>query len=220
MWHSLHRRWSGNGRGWRCRRRKQSLQRTGADMAFGCWPGKLCSEQTFHAADEFLRLKGFADKFVSLHGDGLVRNSFVHHSGHQDDRNRAVFRVLLDLRADRVAVLVRHDDVGYDRIGRIVRELPERGSGVAASDYVDALAAESNLDDFAHGGAVVDEIDRGRALRGRIGQGRYGHCFAHEPSLSAMSRAPSSNSRMASSMRSVELRSTVCCVEVLPYTNL
>src|SRR5258707_12865605 len=86
----------------------------------------------------------------------------------------------------------------------------------AAGDDVDALAAKGNLDDFAHGGAVVDEIDRGRALRGRIGQGRDGHCFAHSASLSAMSRVLSSNSRMASSMRSVALRSTVCCVELLP----
>jgi len=40
------------------------------------------------------------------------------------------------------------------------RELRERGGGVAARDDVDALAAKSNLDDFAHG-AIVNEIDRG-----------------------------------------------------------
>src|SRR5712692_6854446 len=124
--------------------------------------------------------------------------------------------MLLDLGANGVAVLTGHDDVGDHGIGRILRELRKSGGGVAAGDDVDALAAKSNLDDFAHGGAVVNEIDRGRALCGRIGQGRYGHCFAHSASLSAMSRAPSSNSRIASSMRSVALRSTVCCVELLP----
>src|SRR6266404_8058449 len=124
--------------------------------------------------------------------------------------------MLLDLGTNGVAVLIGHDDVGDHGIGRILRELRERGGGVATRDDVDAFTAESDLDDFAHGGAVVNEIDRGRALCGRIGQGRYGHCFAHSASLSAMSRLLSSNSRMASSMRSVALRSTVCCEELLP----
>src|SRR6266446_9367300 len=202
-------------RRWR-RWRKQALQRAGPDMAFERGSGKFRAEQAFYAANQFLRLKGFADQFIGFHGDGLVGDGFVDDTGHQDDRNRAEFRVLLDLRADGVAVLVRHDDVGDDGIRRILGELREGRGGIGAGDDVEALAAKSNLDDFAHGGAVVNEIHRGRALRGRIGQGGYGQGFAHSASLSAMSRAPSSNSRMASSMRSVALRSTVCCGEVLP----
>jgi len=38
----------------------------------------------------------------------------------------------------------------------------------------DVLAAESDLDDFAHGGAVVNKIDDGRALFGSGGFRWYG----------------------------------------------
>ena len=134
--------------------------------------------------------------------------------------------MLLDLGADGVAVLIGHDDVGDDHVGAVLFELGECGSGVGAGDDVDVLAAERDFDDFAHGGAVVNEIDGGRALgfyrravlrfavtfrRCR----RHGHQFihrvAHRASVSAMSRAVSSYSRMASSMRSVAERRTVRC---------
>jgi len=84
-------------------------------------------------------------------------------------------RVLLDLGADRVAVLIRHDHVGDDRVGRILLELRERGSGVGAGDDVEVLAPESDLDDFAHGRGVVDEIDGGRAFCRGVGELWNGH---------------------------------------------
>src|SRR6266478_9907530 len=215
MWYCVDWRWSRNRLRRRRRWRKQALQGAGPDMAFGRGSGKFRAEQAFYAANQFLRLKGFADQFIGFHGDGLVGDGFVDDPGHQDDGNGAEFGMLLDLRADGVAVLIGHDDIGDDDIRRILFELRERRGGIGAGDDVEALATESNLDDFAHGGAVVDEIDRGRAFRRRIGHRWDGHCFAHSASLSAMSRVLSSNSRMASSMRSVALRSTVCCVEVL-----
>src|SRR5580658_4774277 len=124
--------------------------------------------------------------------------------------------MLFDLAANGVAVLVGHDHVGDHDVGLILFELGERGRGIRASNYVDALTAESDLDDFAHRRAVIDEINRGRSLRFRFVQRWNSHRFAHCASLSAMSRAPSSNSRMASSIRSVADRSTVRCGEVVP----
>src|SRR5437899_51821 len=103
--------------------------------------------------------------------------------------------MLLDVAADGVAVLVGHDDVGDDDVGAMLLELGESGGGIGAGDDVVVLAAESDFDDFAHGGGVVDEIDGGRAFgfgRGaagfvtvQFGDGRKGHGFAHRASLSA-----------------------------------
>src|SRR6266704_2247343 len=54
----------------------------------------------------------------------------------------------------------------------------------------------------------------------RFAHRRNDHGFTHCTSLSAMSRVPSSYSRMASSIRSVAERSTVRCVDAVPYVNL
>jgi len=56
---------------------------------------------------------------------------------------------------------------------RILHELRE---AVAASPHVnvDALAAKSNLDDFAHGGAIVNKIDRGVRFADASAR-EYGH---------------------------------------------
>ena len=138
------------------------------------WRGRrgLWGEQTFHAADQFLRLKGFADQFVGVDGDGFVGDGFVDDAGHEDYRDVAELRMLLDLGADGVAVGVGHDDVGDDGVRGILFELREGRSGVGAGDDVDALAAESDLDDFAHGGGVVDEVDGGSALGLAVGEWR------------------------------------------------
>src|SRR6266436_7669922 len=135
--------------------------------------------------------------------------------------------MLLDLAADRVAVLIGHDDVGDDGIGRRLFELSDGGRSIARGDDGDVLAAKGNLDDFAHGGAVVNEIDGRRTLFWRGGFRRRGwewHGFAHCDSFvgensapfsaavtsarssrcaSSRSREDSSTSRMASSIRSV-----------------
>src|SRR5690348_16656887 len=124
--------------------------------------------------------------------------------------------MLLDLAAYGVAVLVGHDHVGDDNVGLVLVELREGGSRIRAGDHVDVFPTERDLDDFAHGGAVVDEIHGWRTLGLFVVQRWNGHRFAHSASLSAMSRVPSSYSRMASSMRSVADRSTVRCGEVVP----
>src|SRR5262249_36761657 len=71
---------------------------------------------------------------------------------------------------------------------------------------VDVLAAEGNLDDLAHGGAVVDEVDGGSA-----------HC-KKPPSESFC--VASSSSRSASSINSVAERSTVRVFDLSPGRNL
>src|ERR1700730_10002811 len=138
--------------------------------------------------------------------------------------------MFLDELADFVAVFIGHDHVGDDRVGSGVAELRKGRGGVRAGDNVYIFLAEGDLDDFAHGGAVVNEIDR------RSAGGGESRRFAHSDSFSTLSgaagcsescwapssesRCDSSNSRMASRSRSVAERSTVRCVAVAPYTNL
>src|SRR6185312_10152896 len=55
------------------------------------------------------------------------------------------------------AVFVGHDDVGDHDIRRILLDTGQRGGSVGVRDHVDVLAAECDLDDFAHGGAVIDK---------------------------------------------------------------
>ena len=163
-----------------------------------------------------MRLKRFADEFVGANGDRSVRDAFVDDTRHENDGRGAELGVLANLGADGVAVSVRHDDVGDDCIRRILIELPEGRSRIRAGDDIEILAAERDLDDFAHGGAVIDEIDGGRLSCRRIRQRGNGHRFAHCASLSAVSRDASSTSRMASSIRSVAERKTVRCDDVIP----
>src|SRR5205085_11808074 len=79
-------------------------------------------------------------------------------------------------------------------------ELRKGRSGIGAGNHMNVLAAESNLDDLAHGGAVVDEINGWHTVFLGFLQGRNHHGFAHGASLSAVSRELSSTSRMASSI--------------------
>ena len=114
--------------------------------------------------------------------------------------------MLLDVLADFIAVFVGHDDVGDDHVGPGLFDLGEGAGSIMAGDDVDVLAAEGDLDDLAHGGAVVNEIDGG--------------CRTHSEPPADISFSPSSSSRRASSMSSVAERSTVRVVAVAPGTNL
>jgi hypothetical protein len=125
------------------------------------WAGGGVADQIFYAGDEFLRLKGFADEFIGLDGNGAIGNAFVDHAGHQDHRRFRELGILFHLAADGIAILVGHDHVGDDHVWHVLLKLREGGSGVGAGDDVDIFAAESNLDDLAHGGAVVNKINRG-----------------------------------------------------------
>jgi len=154
-----------------------------------CRSRRFWRQQTLHAADEFLRLERLADELVGFDGHGLIRDGFVDDTGHEDDRDVAELGVLLDLGADGVAVGVGHDDVGDDGVRRILFELREGRSGVGAGDHVKTFTAESDLDDFAHGCGVVDEIDGGSALGLTVGEGRKDHGFAHGSSLSELSES-------------------------------
>src|SRR5215469_18343153 len=126
--------------------------------------------------------------------------------------------MLLDLRAHGITVLIGHDDVGDYRVRRILVELRQCRSRVGTGNNVHVLATKGDLDDFAHGGAVIDEIHSGCALDLGVRHRGYGQRFTHRTSLSAMSPrcVLSSTSRMASSIRSVAERSTVCCGDGVP----
>src|SRR5580700_2256094 len=99
--------------------------------------------------------------------------------------------MLLDLAANGVAVLVRHNHVRDHNVRLVLLKLRQSGRCVRASDYIDVLAPKSDLDDFTHGCAVVDKINRWCSLCFRFVQRWDSHRLAHSASLSAMSRAPS-----------------------------
>src|SRR5579862_6257439 len=174
-------------------------------------------QQAFHAHDQILRLKGLADQLVGFNRHRLFSDGLVHHAGHENHGGSAEPVVLLDEIANFVAVLIRHDDVGDNGVRCGLAELSQCGSGIRASDDVNILLAEGDFDYFAHGGAIVYEVDGGDA------GGRECLGFAHDDSFSACSSAAfcsSSKMRMASRSKSVADRSTVRCAAVAPYTNL
>src|SRR5580700_3421296 len=199
-------------------RRKQVVERTRSARTFRnrSIGSALGLQQTLNPANQLLRLKRLANQLVRLHRYGLVRYALVYDAGHQHHGNSAVFRVLLDLAANGVAVLIRHNHVGDHDVRLVLLKLSQCGSGVGASDDVDVLTAKRDLDDFTHGRAVIDKINRRYPLRFRFLQRWNNHRLAHSASLSAMSRDPSSYSRMASSIRSVADRNTVRCGELAP----
>src|SRR5579864_2203268 len=175
-------------------------------------------QQVFDARDQLLRLKWFANKFVGLDGNGLLRDGSIHHSRHQYDRCFAQLRILLNKPANFVTVFVGHDDVRNNCVGDGTGKLRQGGCGIMTGDHVNGLATERNLDDFAHGRAVIDEIYGWNAFGGndrRLAHGRSNSDFSgttwspDRGMLSASPSASSSSSRMASSMRSVDERNTV-----------
>lgn len=128
-----------NGRGARRRGRRgeKAVQGEGrnrlVEMERLCVFGGV--EKIADAADEFLGLKRFADKFVGLDGDGAIGDGFVDYAGHENDGSFGELRILFDLAANRVAILIRHDDIRDDDIRWMLFELVERGGGVGASDH-------------------------------------------------------------------------------------
>src|SRR5260370_30635550 len=124
--------------------------------------------------------------------------------------------MMIDLCVAGITGLFRHYHAGDDDVRAVLFELCQRRGSVGSVNHIYILAAKSDLDDFAHGGAVVDEVDIGCPFGRSFAQRWNGHRFAHSASLSAMSRVPSSYSRMASSMRSVAERNTVRCVDAVP----
>ena len=83
-------------------------------------------EKISNTRDEFLRLKRLADKFVSFYRDSSVSYRFVDDARHEDDWSFSKLWILLDLAADRVTILVGHNDIGNDDVGRVLFELIER----------------------------------------------------------------------------------------------
>jgi hypothetical protein len=67
--------------------------------------------------------------------------------------------VRLDLLADLIPVLLRHDDVAKDDVGPHVRQLLESEAPVANGDDVEVLIREGQLDHLLDRDAVVGEQD-------------------------------------------------------------
>src|SRR6478609_10977259 len=112
----------------------------------------------------------------------------------------------LDMLADVVAVLVRHDHVCNHNVRVRGFDLFQRDRGVMAGDNVNVFPAEGDLDYLTHGRTVVNEIDSGDR--------------AHLKPPSPLSCADSSSSRSASSISSVAERSTVRVEALSPGRNL
>src|SRR5271165_622271 len=112
--------------------------------------------------------------------------------------------MLLNLAAHRKAILVRHDHVGDHHVGSVLLELRNRRLRIAARDHVEIFPSEGNLDYFAHGRAVIDEIHRGlaRVLRfsGRGNQQGLAHCASSFAKSFTATFAATSASSFASSV--------------------
>ena len=189
-------------------------------LGFGGGSDARSIQEVSDTPDQFLGLKRLPDQFVGLHSNGTICHGFVHHARHQNHGRLAELRILLDLAANRITVLIGHNHVGNDHIGMMLFELGEGGGCIGAGDHVDVFAAKRDLDDFAHGGAVVNEVHGGSVLCLGCAERWRGDGLAHCASLSASSSVvlfvASSYSRIASSIRSVAERSTVRWVDVAP----
>src|SRR6266852_7930537 len=99
-------RWRRNRNGRRRKKIAQSVRRRRAvSHRRRCCP--LWLKEALHTPYQFLRLKRLADQFVGFHGNRFVGDALIDYAGHQHDRSFTVLRILLDLAADRVAVLIR-----------------------------------------------------------------------------------------------------------------
>src|SRR3979409_2053351 len=176
------------------------------------WFGAI--QEFLHTSDQFLRMKRLSNQLVRFDIMGPLGDLFVDYSGHQEDRRPAKKWVLLNVLAKLVSVFVRHDDVTDDGIGRSAVKLSDGGGHVGASDDVEIFTAKGDLDHLAHGGAVIDEIYIG------LGARLTSKSIGHGSSLSAGRRCASSNSRMASSSKSVARRWTDRWFATAPATNL
>src|SRR6201995_2870973 len=108
--------------------------------------------------------------------------------------------------ANLVPVFYGHNDVCDYDIGALLLNLFQGEHGIMAGEYIDVLPSEGDLDDFTHGGAIVNEINRGHRR--------------HQKPPSKSLCIDSSSSRRASSINSVEERSTVRVAAVSPGRNL
>src|SRR5262245_60618201 len=109
--------------------------------------------------------------------------------------------MVLDVPANVIAVLFRHDDICnyYVWLGALNRRQGLRR--IVTRNHIDVLAAKGDFNHLAHGGAVIDKVDR-------WGRGGGGTHRIKPPSASASVCAASSTSRRASSISSVADRST------------
>src|SRR5947209_8410673 len=112
----------------------------------------------------------------------------------------------LDVLADVIAIFAGHDHIGNHHVRPGLLDLAQSGGGIVMGHHVDVLAPEGDLNDFAHGRAVINEINCGDS--------------AHQKPPSGPSCASSSSSRSASSINSVAERRTVRVEAVSPGTNL
>ena len=112
--------------------------------------------------NQILRLERFADELVGLYSERLLCHRAVHDARHQDDRYTSELWMLLDVLTDFVSVFIGHDDVANNNVGDVGIHHADRTGSIVTGDDVDILSPEGDLNDFAHGGAIVDEINHWR----------------------------------------------------------
>src|ERR1700678_825630 len=105
--------------------------------------------------------------------------------------------MLFDELAKLVAVFIRHDDVTDDGVRNGLGEQGDRRGDVGTGDDIKIFAAKCDLYDFAHSGAVVNEINIRHVTRLRNIR------VTHVNSFSGNSCCASSYSRIASSNKSI-----------------
>jgi hypothetical protein len=126
----------------------------------------------------------FVDEVSSIHGDGAsgaaggaalallcacaisaagllgaVGVEGLERAGEQHDRDVAVVGIRLDVLADLVAVLLRHDDVGEDDVGAHLGEFGDCLRAVVDRGDLVVAVGKRELDDLLYGDTVVRKKD-------------------------------------------------------------
>ena len=122
-------------------------------------PRRGPGQEVLDLGDERFRLERLRERAVVARAGRALLVEGLEGSGEQENRDVRPRRVRLDLLADLVAVLLRHDDVAENDVGPDLGEPLEREAPVAHGDHVEVLVREGQLDDLLDRDAVVREQD-------------------------------------------------------------
>ena len=148
---------------WR-RREGRGAQRSRVAGSLGCRRRRAAGvgvlrEDRFHFAKQLVGVERLRHDRIAAEPFGPLTVERLERPGEQDDRDARGRRVLLDLLADLVAVLLGHHDVGENEIGRVLPRFLESEPAVRDARQQIFGVGEHQLDDFLNGQAVVGHED-------------------------------------------------------------
>jgi len=129
---------------------------------FGSFPEMKIENTGYGAGGRDLWLERLHQHAVGAGLTSLVRVDRLERAGQQDDRDVRERRRLLDERGDRVAIALRHADIGQHNVGRLAFDPLDRLTSVGDGDDPDTGVSKRELDDATNGQAVVRQQQRCR----------------------------------------------------------